>query len=205
MGVAVQDAEVKLPSIKYRDRGPVLITHWGLSGPAVLKASAWCARDLAAKEYTTSVIINWCPEEHEQSMREKLQLFRHSMAAQLVRSRAPIELPQRLWEQLADEAGISAQRWADLPSQLQNKLAKLITGYELPIKGKTTFKEEFVTAGGVQLSEVDPVTMESRKVPGLYFAGEVLDVDGVTGGFNFQHAWTSGWNAATHIAHKSLH
>jgi predicted Rossmann fold flavoprotein len=205
MGVAVQDAEVKLPAIKYRDRGPVLITHWGLSGPAVLKASAWCARDLAAKEYTTSVIINWCPEEHEQSMREKLQLFRHSMAAQLVRSRAPIELPQRLWEQLADEAGIGARRWADLPSQLQNKLAKLITGYELPIKGKTTFKEEFVTAGGVQLSEVDPVTMESRKVPGLYFAGEVLDVDGVTGGFNFQHAWTSGWNAATHIAYKSLH
>lgn len=205
MGVSVQDAEVKLPAIKYRDRGPVLITHWGLSGPAVLKASAWCARELAAKDYTTSVIINWCPDEHEQSMREKLQLFRHSMAAQGVRARVPIDLPQRLWEQLTDEAGISTQRWADLPATLQNKLARLITGYEIPIKGKTTFKEEFVTAGGVQLSEVDPLTMESRKTPGLYFAGEVLDVDGVTGGFNFQHAWTSGWNAAKDIAHKSLH
>lgn len=205
MGVSVQDAEVKLPAIKYKDRGPVLITHWGLSGPAVLKASAWCARDLAAKDYTTSVVINWCPNDHEQSMREKLQLFRHSMASQQVRARTPIEVPQRLWEQLTDEAGIGTQRWADLPAPMQNKLARLITGYELPIKGKTTFKEEFVTAGGVQLSEVDPATMESKKLPGLYFAGEVLDVDGVTGGFNFQHAWTSGWNAATHIAHKSLH
>lgn len=204
MGVSVQDAEVKLPAVKYKDRGPVLITHWGLSGPAILKASAWCARDLAVKDYTTSVIINWCPAEHEQSMREKLQFFRHSMASQLVRARTPIDLPQRLWEQLTDEAGISTQRWADLPAQMQNKLARLITGYELPIKGKTTFKEEFVTAGGVQLSEVDPASMESKKIPGLYFAGEVLDVDGVTGGFNFQHAWTSGWNAAAHIAHKSL-
>lgn len=205
MGVALPEAEVKLPALKYKDRGPVLITHWGLSGPAVLKASAWCARELAEKEYATLVVINWCPDENEQSLREKLQMIRHSLASQLVRSKAPLPIPQRLWEHLITEAGVTQQRWADLPAQVQNKLAKLITGYELPIKGKTTFKEEFVTAGGVQLSEVDPGTMESRKVPGLFFAGEVLDVDGVTGGFNFQHAWTSGWNAATHIAHKSLH
>lgn len=205
MGISVQDAEVRIPALKYKDHGPVLITHWGLSGPAVLRASAWCARELAELHYETTVLINWCHAEHEQSMREKLQAFRVQYGGQPVLARSPLALPLRLWEYLAKEAGVQGQRWADLPGPVLNRLAKLLTAYELPVKGKTTFKEEFVTAGGVQLSEVDPATMESRKVPGLYFAGEVLDVDGITGGFNFQHAWTSGWNAAMDIARKSLH
>jgi predicted Rossmann fold flavoprotein len=160
---------------------------------------------MAEKEYTVQVVINWCREEHEQSMRERLQRYRILHGKQRVLQKSPIPVPIRLWEYLARSSGVVAQHWADLPASVQNKLAKQVTAFELGIKGKTTFKEEFVTAGGVQLSEVDPANMQSRKVPGLYFAGEVLDVDGITGGYNFQHAWTSGYNAARHIAGKSLH
>lgn len=205
MGVSVPDAEIRIPAMKYKDHGPLLITHWGLSGPVVLKASAWCARDLEAMDYQTAVVINWCHGDHEQSVREKLQRHRESLGAQPVKSRPPLPLPQRLWEHVCEESGVQQQRWADLPAQVLNKLARLITSFEVQISGKTSFKEEFVTAGGVNLAEVDPASMQSKKKQGLYFAGEVLDVDGITGGFNFQHAWTSGWIAARHIGGKSLH
>lgn len=204
MGLSVPNAEIKLPALKFRDHGPLLVTHWGLSGPVVLRASAWCARELADRDYEGQVVVNWDAEHNEQSMRTFLQAYRNGHGAQKVKAKAPIPLPQRLWEFLAAEAGVGMQNWADLPAAVQNRLVKVLTGYDLHIKGKTTFKEEFVTAGGIQLSEVDPATMESRKVPGLYFAGEVLDVDGITGGYNFQHAWTSGYNAAKDIAGKSL-
>jgi predicted Rossmann fold flavoprotein len=204
MGLSVPDAEIRLPAFRFRDRGPMLITHWGLSGPVVLRASAWCARDLATSAYEATVVVNWCAAYNEQSLRVYLQGYRNSHGAQAVNAKAALPIPQRLWEFLLLEAGVQDVNWANLPAAAQNRLIRMLTAHELKMMGKTTFKEEFVTAGGVQLSEVDPATMQSRKVPGLYFAGEVLDVDGITGGYNFQHAWTSGYNAAKDIAGKSL-
>jgi predicted Rossmann fold flavoprotein len=204
MGVAVEEAEVKVPALKQKEKGPLLITHWGLSGPAVIRLSAWLARELEALHYKAEVLINWLPEFTENSFREYILGFRDRNGSVRLRSRSPFGLPQRLWEFLLSESGIGDQKWAELSAAQQNKLIRNMVAYTIQISGKTTFKEEFVTAGGITLSEVDPDTMQSRAVPGLYFAGEILDVDGITGGFNFQHAWTSGFNAANDIAQKSL-
>ncbi|MBS1661566.1 MAG: NAD(P)/FAD-dependent oxidoreductase [Bacteroidetes bacterium] len=204
MGVAVPEVQVKIVGSKLVEKGPVLITHWGLSGPAVLRLSAWGARELAAGGYRFGIQLNWAPEFTEQQARERMQEWRYERAGQAVGSRNPFGLPQRLWEYFLGTAGIAeGLRWADLPAREQNKLVSLLCAGNYAIQGKTTFKEEFVTAGGVRLSEVEPASFESRKVPGLFFAGEILDVDGVTGGFNFQHAWTSGWTAADTIAGKN--
>jgi predicted Rossmann fold flavoprotein len=204
MGVAVEEAEIKVPALKQKEKGPLLITHWGLSGPAVIRLSAWLARELEALHYKAEVLINWLPEFNENSFRDYIIGFRDRNGSIRLRGRSPFGLPQRLWEFLLSESGIGDQKWAELAAAQQNKLIKNIVAYSIQISGKTTFKEEFVTAGGITLSEVDPDTMQSRAVPGLYFAGEILDVDGITGGFNFQHAWTSGFNAANDIAQKSL-
>lgn len=202
MGISVEDAEVRIPSLKAKERGPVLITHWGLSGPAVIKLSAWLARDLHKLEYKALVLINWLPKFNEATFRAFIHQYRNDHGAESL-ARSPFGLPNRLWELLIQKAGVKGETWATLPSSVQNKLITLIISYPLDISGKTTFKEEFVTAGGISTKEVNPDTMESRKHPDLYFAGEVLDVDGITGGFNFQHAWTSGYKAAMHIATKS--
>jgi predicted Rossmann fold flavoprotein len=204
MGVAVEEAEIKVPALKQKEKGPLLITHWGLSGPAVIRLSAWLARELDALHYKAEVLINWLPEFNENSFRDYIIGFRDRNGSVRLRSRSPFGLPQRLWEFLLSESGIGDQKWAELSAAQQNKLIRNMVAYTIQISGKTTFKEEFVTAGGITLSEVDPDTMQSRAVPGLYFAGEILDVDGITGGFNFQHAWTSGFNAANDIAQKSL-
>lgn len=204
MGVAVEDAEIRIPELKQKEQGPLLITHWGLSGPAVIRLSAWLARDLELRQYKAGVVINWLPEFNENSFRDYIISFRDMHGSIRLRSRSPFGLPQRLWEFLLGESNIGDQKWAELSATFQNKLIRNIVAYQIQISGKTTFKEEFVTAGGVALSEVDPDTMQSRKCPSLYFAGEVLDVDGITGGYNFQHAWTSGFNAAYDIAQKSL-
>jgi predicted Rossmann fold flavoprotein len=201
MGVGVEHAAVKIRGTKLEEAGPVLITHWGLSGPAILRLSAWGARQLETQQYTFTAVINWMPSFTEQTLSKTFAALRHEMAAQKIYNKNPFALPQRLWEYLCEQSGvITDKRWADLPAATQNKLVKNICAGEFDIKGKTTFKEEFVTAGGVQLSEVDAGTMMSKVTPQLYFAGEILDVDGITGGFNFQHAWTSGWMAATAIA-----
>lgn len=201
MGLSVANVSIKIAGTKLEQKGPMLITHWGLSGPAVLKLSAWGARELAAKQYEFTAIINWVPDYNETTMIEKLQQFRSIQPAQKIFIKNTWGLPTRLWEFFCNESKITHEmRWADLPSSAQNKLVKCLCAYEVAIKGKTTFKEEFVTAGGVCLSEVDASTMHSKLIPNLYFAGEVLDVDGITGGFNFQHAWTSGYIAALHIA-----
>ncbi len=201
MGVTVPEVQVKIVGSKLVEKGPLLITHWGLSGPVVLKLSAWGARELAAGGYRFGIQVNWIPEFTEQKARERLQGLRYERAGQAVSSKNIFGLPQRLWEYFLTTAGIAeGVRWADLPAREQNKLIGLLCAGNFTIQGKTTFKEEFVTAGGVRLSEVDPGSFQSRKVPGLFFAGETLDVDGVTGGFNFQHAWTSGWVAADTIA-----
>jgi len=201
MGVSVEKAKFKIQNANLEQEGPLLITHWGLSGPVVLRLSAWGARQLAACNWQFSVVVNWLPEFNDQSLREKFLQVRNNNASQKVLNKNSVGLPNRLWEFLAEQAGVTSDmRWADLPAAIQNKFIKNLCAYECEVKGKTTFKEEFVTAGGIQLNEVDPNTMMSKKVPNLFFAGEVLDVDGITGGFNFQHAWTSGFVAAKHIA-----
>ena len=201
MGVSVEKARVKIEGSKLSEEGPVLITHWGLSGPAILRLSAWGARELAQKNYAFTIHVNWIPEYNEQSLKEAFQNFRIAIAGKKIVNHVVGQLPARFWQFLVQQAGISTEmRFADLPAKLENLLIKNLVDYILIVKGKTTFKEEFVTSGGITLSEVDPQTMMSKKVPNLFFAGEILDVDGITGGFNFQHAWTSGWIAAKMIA-----
>lgn len=204
MGISVAKAHVKIAGARLAETGPLLITHWGLSGPVVLRLSAWGARELAALGYTFTAVVSWLPDLSEQQVRDRLQQLRYELAARRIGSGSPLGLPQRLWEHLLDTSGIEKSiRWADLSARDQHRLAGVLSSANFTVKGKTTFKEEFVTAGGVRLAEVDPATMQSRKMPGLFFAGEILDVDGITGGFNFQHAWTSGWIAADSIV-KSI-
>jgi predicted Rossmann fold flavoprotein len=201
MGVSVPEASVKIPGTSLSAKGPLLITHWGLSGPAVLRLSAWGARQLAICNWQFTILINWMPHFNEQTLREHLQELLFEIAAQKIGNRNPFDLPQRLWQYLLQVSGIDEhKRWADLPAKEQNKLIANCCIQEFKVQGKTTFKEEFVTAGGIQLSEIDVNTMQSKVIPHLYFAGEILDVDGITGGFNFQHAWTSGFIAANAIA-----
>ncbi len=201
MGVSVPDATIKIQSTKLKNTGPLLITHWGMSGPCVLKLSAWGARELQEKGYDFTILVNWLNDKKEQELKDELQLIRKQNGSQKIINNNLFQLPNRLWQFLLQEAGVKEEgRWADLPSKEQNKLIQLLTAHEFHVKGKTTFKEEFVTAGGVDLKQVDPNTMQSKLQPGLFFAGEILDVDGITGGFNFQHAWTSGFIAAKSIA-----
>ena len=201
MGVSVEKAKIKIQNSKLEEEGSLLITHWGLSGPAVLRLSAWGARELKIKNYELGININWLPDYNEETLRKKMQELRNTNASQKIINKNSFGLPSRLWEFFAEQSGIKNEwRWADLPSTEQNKFIKNLCSYEYEVKGKTTFKEEFVTAGGIKLNEVDANTMMSKKVPNLFFAGEVLDVDGITGGFNFQHAWTSGFVAAKSIA-----
>ena len=203
MGISVTDAEVKINGESLKQRGPLLITHWGLSGPAILKLSAWGARILKEKDYHFEIRVNWLGDRHEALIRDEIKILRYQAGGKKIKQKNPWELPQRLWEWLLEEAGIGDIHWADLPAPLLNKLIQLMTSQTFQVEGKTGFKEEFVTAGGISLSEVSPQTMESRIIPGLFFAGEILDVDGLTGGFNFQHAWTSGFIAGRSIAERS--
>ena len=200
MGVSVPDAEVKLAQSKLKAHGPVLITHWGLSGPAVLRLSALAARMVAADNYRFAIQINWLPELNEEHLRQMLIQYRQQHGAAKVAGKNPFSLPARLWQFFMGIAEIDeAINWADMPAKAQNRLTKILCAYEIEVNGKTTFKEEFVTAGGIALEEIDPQTMMCKKHPGLFFAGEILDIDGVTGGYNFQNAWTTGFIAARHI------
>lgn len=201
MGISVENVVVKVAGTKLVESGPLLITHWGVSGPAILKLSAWGARALADCKYNFKIMINWVPQYNEQSLRDVWQSKRYELSSTKIANRNPFALPNRLWLYLLQQSDIKEEiRWADLPGKEQNKLIKNLTAQEFQVSGKTTFKEEFVTCGGISLSEIDVNTMGSKKVSGLSFAGEIMDVDGVTGGFNFQHAWTSGWIAAKSIA-----
>lgn len=199
MGLSAK-AIIKVKGSKLQEEGAVLITHWGLSGPAVLKLSARGAREFHAMDYSFSISVNWCPGYNDELLREKLMELRQSAPSQKVNGKNYFGLPQRLWEHICQISSVlPTTRWADLTSIMQNKLVANMLTHVFTVKGKTTFKEEFVTAGGIKLAEINPNTMQSRIVSGLFFAGEIMDVDGVTGGFNFQHAWTSGWIAAKHI------
>lgn len=204
MGISVANTRVKISGTKLVQEGPLLITHWGLSGPVILKLSAWGAKDLAASNYKFEISVNWLPEYSEQQLHTEFQQFRLVLAANKVMNKNPFGLPQRLWEYFIKKSLVNREiRWADLPTKEQNKLIKEIFNSGFQVNGKTTFKEEFVTCGGIMLKEVDYNTMMSKKLPNIFFAGEILDVDGITGGFNFQHAWTSGFIAAKSIAQVS--
>jgi len=200
MGVAVDKASIQWVGNKYIEQGPLLITHWGISGPAAIKLSAWCAREMASVNYEGQIAINWLPTYSEQSLRMEWINLRLELGKKEMGSKNPFNLPNRLWHYFLQVAEISTTlKWADLKSTQQQILIQQLVRTTLPIKGKTTFKEEFVTCGGVDLADIDASTMESKHLPGLHFAGEMMDVDGITGGFNFQHAWTSGWIAAQHM------
>jgi len=200
MGVSVPYAKVKVAGTKLETEGPLLITHWGMSGPAILKASAWGARLLSEMDYNFTALVNWLPKHTEEKLRIEFNNQREENPARNIAGNCPLELPKRLWEHLVSKSSIAADtRWADLSKKQTNVLITNLVNDEYKVKGKTTFKEEFVTCGGISLKEIDLGTMQSKVVPGLFFAGEVIDVDGVTGGFNFQNAWSTAWLAAQNI------
>lgn len=203
MGVTIERARVKITGSKLQEEGPVLITHWGLSGPAILRLSAWGARELQEKNYSFSIQINWI-NISENEMREKWNTIRNQQGANTLGQKNPFGLQQRLWVYLLQcSQNNSDTKWSELTAKEQNKLIHVLTAHEFEVKGKTTFKEEFVTCGGLSLEQIDPNTMQSKLIPSLYFGGELIDVDGITGGYNFQHAWTSGFLAAKSIASEA--
>ena len=202
-GLAVERATVSVLGTKLKETGPVLITHWGLSGPGILRLSAWGARELAAVNYQFKLRVNWLPDHHFDSVIALAQAQRGLTGARQVQNVPLAGLPSRLWERLVATAGIAPQtQWAGLNKTQTHALARLLVESEFTVTGKSMNKEEFVTCGGVRLSEVDFKTMESRVCPGLFFAGELLDIDGITGGFNFQAAWTTGWLAGNAMAER---
>jgi predicted Rossmann fold flavoprotein len=195
-GVSIENVATSVPGTKLRETGPLLITHWGLSGPAILKLSAWGARELAACNYEFKLAVNFTPGHTRESLAREFAAVRVAQARKQLGTWNPLGLPQRFWERLLTTVKIvPATQWAGVPAAALGALAAQLTGAEFTVVGKSMNKEEFVTCGGVRLSEVDFKTMESKLCPGLYFAGEILDIDGITGGFNFQSAWTTGWLA----------
>lgn len=201
MGLSVEHAQVSLPECETVTEGPVLVTHWGLSGPAVLKASSLAARRLSQMDYRFQVVVDWLPGQSIEDSLEWIEEGKTDSRALRVRNRVPEGLPRRMWEFLLQESGINdVVNWSDLKKEQSKELARLIHGQRFQVQGKTTFKEEFVTCGGVSLKEVDFKTMQSKLLPGLFFAGEVLDIDAITGGYNFQAAWTTGYLAGRSAA-----
>ncbi|MGB6300431.1 MAG: NAD(P)/FAD-dependent oxidoreductase [Rivularia sp. (in: cyanobacteria)] len=198
-GVSVNPVQIRLSvpgKPQLQQTGPLLITHWGLSGPAVLKLSAWGARTFHESRYKGTVTINWLPDSNQDEVRKELQQVRIEHGKRAIALHRGIKLPHRLWQYLISRAGIDKDtRWAELQKKSFNKLVQELTQGQYNISGKGVFKDEFVTCGGIKLKEVNFKTMESRLVKGLHFAGEILDIDGVTGGFNFQSAWTTAYLA----------
>jgi predicted Rossmann fold flavoprotein len=196
MGVVAEPVSVKIMGSKLQSSGPLLITHWGMSGPAILKLSAFGARELHDMDYNFKVLVNWTGERTEQEVRDILKNVEGDHGMKKIRNVNPFELPGRLWEFLVNKLELGDEMiWQNMGKKNINRLVYLLTNDEYQVEGKTTFKEEFVTCGGISLQDVDMKTMQSRKSQNLYFAGEVLDIDGVTGGFNFQAAWTTGFIA----------
>ncbi len=202
-GISIESAEVSVPSAKLRERGALLVTHEGLSGPVILRLSAWGARTLHGFNYRFPLQVNWLPQLHAEAIAAELKSRQAAQPARLVVNVPVTPLPSRLWEQLVLAAGITRDtRWAALSRAAQHRLVQQLIRTEFPVTGKSLNRDEFVTCGGVRLGEVNFKTMESRICPGLHFAGELLDIDGVTGGFNFQAAWTTGWLAGKAMAAK---
>ena len=201
MGVSVPNGLVRIAGTKLFQQGPILITHWGLSGPAVIKLSAWAAEYLFEQKYEMTALISWVGNQQEEVVRAFMANYKSSHKKRKVFSYPLYELPTRLWLRLCEMAEIEQDKiWDELPQRNMNKLMELLIRCPFKIRGKTTFKEEFVTCGGVDLKEIDLDTMESKKVKSIFFAGEVMNIDGETGGFNFQAAWTTAFTAAQSIS-----
>lgn len=201
MGISVQQIRIKIAGTKLIGVGPAVITHWGMSGPAILRLSAFGAYEMQQCAYKFTIIINWLPEFSEDEVFESLTHFRSINGNRTFSFRAFQELPDRLWQKILEMSAIDAsEKWSAAGSGTLRKLARQLTAMEVAIDGRTTYKEEFVTAGGIDLNEVNHTTCESKHWQGLHFAGEMLNTDGVTGGFNFQHAWSTGYLAASNIA-----
>ena len=210
-GVSVNPAIVKLISSASADKkkasrnqleqsGALLITHWGLSGPAVLKLSAWAARELYECNYQTKLAVNWIPSLKAEAVKQILLSAKTDQPKKFISNYCPVDVSLRLWEYLLDKAEVEPEkRWADVSNKAIQQITNVLTASEYAIADKGAFKEEFVTCGGVRLQDVNFQTMESKICSGLFFAGEILDIDGVTGGFNFQNAWTTAWIAAQGI------
>lgn len=205
-GIAVDPVQLRLSASveTFDQKGPLLVTHWGVSGPAALKLSAWGARALHQSRYRGELTINWLPSCTDDHLRQQILGAKADAAKRAIANYCPVQLPQRLWQKLLAAAAIPTdQRWADLSKQNLRHLLQELTQGQFQVQGKGIFKDEFVTCGGVDLKHINFKTMESRCCPGLYFAGEVIDVDGITGGFNFQNAWTTAWLAAQAIGQSS--
>jgi len=201
MGNVTEQTTVRIEGSKLTGRGPLLITHWGMSGPAVLQLSAWGARELYEKQYNFSILVNWLDQMKEDEVRALLEKQKATFPDRRLANQKPFTITNRLWTFLLSKSGVPVQlTWKELSGKTQNRLVNTLINDRYEIKGKTTFKEEFVTAGGVTLTEIDVRTMQSKRIPGLFFAGEVLDIDGITGGFNFQAAWTTGFIAGQSAA-----
>ncbi|MBL4592920.1 MAG: NAD(P)/FAD-dependent oxidoreductase [Flavobacteriales bacterium] len=197
----VTNIEIKILGSKFIEQGPLLITHWGVSGPAVLKLSSWAARLLNEKNYEFDFMVNWIPSYGDDSLKELFNSYKQKFGSKKVMNQFELDIPKKLKHFLLQKAGISSDlKWADVNKKQLNKLIQLLTADIYHSKGKTTFKQEFVSCGGVKLNEINFKTMESKLVSNLYFAGEVLDIDALTGGFNFQNAWTTSWIAAQNIS-----
>jgi hypothetical protein len=196
MGTVVANASAKIEGTKLTGRGPLLITHWGMSGPAILLLSAWGARILAEKNYHFHVLVNWLDDAKEDNLRAQLEQTSQAQAGKKMSNWNPTPLTNRLWLHLLERSEINPDlRWSELGKKGLNRLVNTLLNDRYEVQGKTTFKEEFVTAGGLSLSEIDFQTMRTKKLPQLSFAGEILDIDGITGGYNFQAAWTTGFIA----------
>ena len=196
MGLVVENATVRIQGTKLSHSGPVLITHWGMSGPAILKLSAWGARELAENNYNFNIQINWLSIKSDEDANEIIDNELPHMRKKKIMNACPFEIPNRMWKFLLEKVGINPDSvWLELSKKNRNKLLNILLNDIYEVKGKTTFKEEFVTCGGIKLSDISFTSMESRVCKNLYFAGEVLDIDGITGGFNFQGAWTTGYIA----------
>jgi predicted Rossmann fold flavoprotein len=203
-GVSIETVEVSVPETRLRERGALLLTHWGLSGPAILRLSAWGARELHGKNYQFTLHVNWLSDWNVEKLAASFQTCRQSQPAKFIVNTPQAKLPSRLWEQLVLASGLArVTRWAALSGGAQHRLVQQLLRSEFPVTGKSLNKDEFVTCGGVRLNEINFKTMESRICPGLFFAGELLDIDGITGGFNFQAAWTTGWLAGRALARVS--
>lgn len=199
-GLSTKYAEVSIPSIKMESDGPMLITHWGLSGPGILKLSAWAARELEVKKYKFDIVVNWLGNESKDSLIDRFKNLRSTDPRRLVHSYSPVDLPTRLWQSLISPYVSNDLKWADINNKAIEAIASELSQGIFKVDGKSTFKDEFVTAGGVDLADVEFKTMESKQFKGLYFAGEVLNIDAVTGGFNFQAAWTTSILCAKSIS-----
>ncbi|MEY2792698.1 MAG: hypothetical protein RJA76_690 [Bacteroidota bacterium] len=196
MGNVIENASAKIEGQKLKGIGPILVTHWGLSGPAILQLSAWGARLLEAKNYNFNILVNWLGQQSEIELQSNFKQFILRGENKQIQNFCPFPFTNRFWIYLLHKLGIPLTlKWKELQGKYLNKLINGLINDVFVVTGKTTFKEEFVTAGGIQLSEIDYKTMESKQIKGIYFAGEIMDIDGITGGFNFQAAWTTGFIA----------